>query len=879
MRWPVHRYAAFALTAAFLVAGGLRLGPFLALNPDSSEYLVRARSLAALEGDRDVSRPDRTAQLLRPPGVSLLMVPAAWISPYGVVAAKITLLVVVVPFVYVYLRFSALAAGEGGALAALALVLTSPFFLFYALDDFSQVPYLAVMIAAILVLDGAKPTDGRRWLVAGLLVGLAPLIRAIGLALVLPAVLLIVLGRPRRWRLAGASLAVMPSLLWVIRDELAGESVSYHGLAERVQALPGLSNIFSTAISNVPYYISELAALAFPTVWPAPDLMITCAGGPEPRLPGPAALVLGSAFFLLAAAGLWTERGRLRWLLVGYGVCYLGVLAAYPFKSERLLYGLAVLLLPYQIRAARRLLALAGSALGLGVSSPASATDDAARVPAAQGPIVHSRSLRQVIPGLTAWLMVAAMVVPQAALAARLAWTGAQFLAGPEGFYAKYENNLPSYYADWPSAGRYLAEHSPAYARVLTERHGLFLWSRRLQHHAHLSRYSAAMLSGHVGELKPQYLAVVEPTGDLPSRLALPTPQYRFERVYGRRGVGVYRIEPNREGTILTAGSYRTAIERLRERMQDDPDATVLRSRLIELLEADGQYAVVAELAEQRIDRGLGSVDDYLALANALMELGRYDESRRWWTAAAHLPGADQTAEGIRAGLAVLRQFEIRDGKSAAVEDRVGAGLMIVRGHLTVNRLEAALEASRKVLEIERQHPEGLYWQGAVLELLGRKAEARASFRGAAGQHHGGAQRKLLIAQWEEALVGASPVAIRYAARSDSGSGPTTRGPGRTVERVRRVDPKQVGDHVALAQLLGEDGFPGRALAVLVRAAERFADSPVAHQSLAAAYEFFGQWAEADAACRRALELSPDDATIRAQARRIREALAPPHIP
>lgn len=823
------------MTLAFLAGASLRLTPFSTITPDSGEYVVRARTLATLGQYRDVSRPDRSPRSLRPPGLSLLLLPAAWLSPYGVVAAKITVLLASLPLIYLFRRLAIQSAGAGPALAATAVLLTSPWLLFSATEVLSEVPYVAVVLAAICLLESADATHSWRWLAAGLLAGAAVLFRTAGWTFVLPFALVLAAGQPLRWRLAAAALALAPGALWLLRDQLTAEPRSYAWLAEEVQSSLGLSSMIGLLLSNASYYGSTMAMMWLPAAWPPDFLAHACAGGPEPRLPGTAALLLGALLWVLALVGLWAESGRRRYLLAGYAFCYMALLTLYPIKSDRLLWPLAVVLLIPQARGAAQLAKLAEHIL------PAPAT-------------------RRILLAVFA-AAVAALLIGQLPLGAPVASTAAEYWASPERFYAKYADHLPLHYRDWPSAGRYLSAQAPPYARILTPRHELFCWSKRLQQYVTLGSCSPPMLLDILSQFKPQYVVVGSSPNDPPYRTLVSNPFYLFKPVYSTRGVSIYQVEPNLAGVAPPLPSLSPVIRTLNDEARDPASSPQRRLELARLLEFDAHYPASAEVAESLARDGFHSLNLYLTLGHVLAEVGRYDEARRWLQSAALLPEAEFKPVWIRGGLSALRDYATRDNPAASPDQRVRAGLAIAMRHVNDYRFDAAVAAADAVLRIDPAHAQTLYWRGLALQYLGRQSEAMQDFNSAAAHGHKEAQRRFLLGQALHALETNTKLALDYQGQT------------------HQVDPAIPDDHLVVADALQSEGARGRALAVLARAAQRFPTSLLVHTRLAAAYESFGLWPDADRASRRALELAPRDPSLQSQAHRIHQALTPPAIP
>src|SRR5258706_2584401 len=80
----------FIVVAALFVFSGLAAITDVNLyTPDSTRYLVWAKSLASMSGLRDVTGPEAHRYVLNAPLYSLMLAPAAIFFPMNVIAAKV----------------------------------------------------------------------------------------------------------------------------------------------------------------------------------------------------------------------------------------------------------------------------------------------------------------------------------------------------------------------------------------------------------------------------------------------------------------------------------------------------------------------------------------------------------------------------------------------------------------------------------------------------------------------------------------------------------------------------------------------------------------------------------------------------------------------
>jgi 4-amino-4-deoxy-L-arabinose transferase-like glycosyltransferase len=205
-----------------------RHGPLL--SPDSVTYLSLARNLAAGRGYVDLTgRPNTTFA----PGFPALLALGQLV---GIAASTMARVVntasyaALVVLAWVLLRRHV--ASRGVALAATVLVVISPPLLNVSAHAWSEPLFCVVVLAFILVLEEAvSGTDPRRQLLfgvgAGLLAGVAFMVRYAGLILVPVGVIVLVLSlgtaRAKTQRIAAFVLAAAPlPAIWLLRNASSG---------------------------------------------------------------------------------------------------------------------------------------------------------------------------------------------------------------------------------------------------------------------------------------------------------------------------------------------------------------------------------------------------------------------------------------------------------------------------------------------------------------------------------------------------------------------------------------------------------------------------------------------------------------------------------
>ncbi|MBI5463634.1 MAG: glycosyltransferase family 39 protein, partial [Ignavibacteriales bacterium] len=210
----------------FAAAGILSLNHMLIYTPDSARYLAWANSLAQFRGYIDLTVPEPARYVVHAPLYPALLVPAAWIAPTSILAAKIaTLLFGTLTLAVFFLWMKTNVEWRLALGAAIALSLNS-FMLIYSTQVLSEVPFfLCIVIAFWLtqdVIEKANRPPMVGWREIGLVAAVvaAIFLREVGLTLVMA--MLVVLVLHKRYRTAGIlfGISVLFSMAWFVRNEI-----------------------------------------------------------------------------------------------------------------------------------------------------------------------------------------------------------------------------------------------------------------------------------------------------------------------------------------------------------------------------------------------------------------------------------------------------------------------------------------------------------------------------------------------------------------------------------------------------------------------------------------------------------------------------------
>jgi len=333
-----------------------------------------ARALAGGLGYRIASLPGAPPEVHYPPLFPLLLA-AVWrlvpAFPSNLVALKAVPLlaalglVLLLPRYLVRIGVAPLAAGITALLTALA-----PLTLRYATAVVSELPFMLLLVATLLLVERAAEPDRPvgRAAIAGAVAGLAMLTRLVGVALVVGGALTLVRRGERRRAQAfalAAGLVLVPWLTWLVAQPDAGLALGYLGeleqrgltgpreLLEHLAALPAITTLVTIpgladvarpappAVAGLLYLLGVAAlvlvlrgpaaievglSLALAVAWPlfqpryvvpfAPLLLGALLSKVVPAGAGPARRAAGGAVGLtllaLALAGQWTTLAQVR---------------------------------------------------------------------------------------------------------------------------------------------------------------------------------------------------------------------------------------------------------------------------------------------------------------------------------------------------------------------------------------------------------------------------------------------------------------------------------------------------------------------------------------------------------------------------------------
>jgi tetratricopeptide (TPR) repeat protein len=751
-----------ALLGAFALLAAFRLNGFCLLEPDSPEYLFGARSLASLDGYREIDRPGEPIHTLRPPGLPLLLVPLSWIVPYSVVGAKLIVLAFALAAIFLTLRLAARDSPAWGAVAAGLAVATSPYSLLHATEIVTEFPYIACSFTALLVMTRSAERPSRRDVaVAAVCLAALPFIRTIGLALVLSVVVWIALDRTRRsfWPAPAAALAA--SGVWMVRNAIVGGPSYFGAIAAELGRL-GPWAFAAKSAGAVGFYGARFLDVLLPGVRPGRPLYERMAVGGTPDLGGLYGLgvALGLAFVAAAALGVWSRRRTDGTLIALYVPAFLLVLAIYPPRHERLTWPLVP---------------LAWAFIPAGLSKLA-------------------RPLRA-----AALTLVAALVLWQGAASLAMAKDNLAWARGGDLFYT--ERVPPIYFADWRAAGTWLREHAPPHVRVLTRHSDVGFTSGLVQERVRFEELPPQAWRARLAKLHARFLVVPASVFGkfFPFDLLASDPAYAYALRWKQRDVAVVEVLPNRSGRVTAAATDASITTAACDRAAAEPRRVDLSTRCAELLAATGRRDAAITRLRALADRGDADVRETIALGQLLLSAGRADDAATAFRKASDLPEAELLEQVIERGR-VSAERRIA-AKGLAAREQAQAAIERGRAFMDALRWKEAGAEIDDALTLAPDDPDALHAAGDLATRLGAydRASRLLGAAGARGDKRAAAQGAALADALtvEASLATATPAAIVRAAAFWAGDG----SPGRALDILERADATLPGEREIEAPL------------------------------------------------------------------------------
>jgi tetratricopeptide (TPR) repeat protein len=662
-------------------------------------------------------------------------------------------------------------APELAGLWALLLVASSPYALLHATEIATECPYLAISMAAIVLITRRGAPGKRDVALLAVLLSFLPFLRTIGLALIAAVALWCFLDRSRRVWLPAPAVAAVVTLVWMLRNRMAG-GPTYFGSVAAELSRSHLSGFLAKAASAVGYYASRLTDVLLPGVFPGRPLYerMTLGGAPD----------LGGAWGLgwlavLAAVGLavwggWMRRREDGALIGLYALLFLAILAIYPPKHERLTWPLVPLVW-----------ALAPAGLSW----------------------IKARWV-----GVAAMSLAALVIVWQTSSSFAMVRDNLAFTRGGDAFYVG--RVPPLYFADWQAAGAWLHAHAAKGDVLLTRHSDVGFTSGLLQESIRFEELPPAAWRKRIAALSARWLVV--PTSlygkFFPLELSGSDPAYVYETVWKGNDVAVLSVAPNRKGIVLPVPAPEPeAISACEAAAAREPGRTDLTVRCAELLAQSGKRAEAIARLRALAAREGADVRSVVALAQMLVQDGQAAEAAAAYRKARGLPESDLLERTIEGGLRLSDELAAAQGLDKGVRARTLT--LRARDRMAGLRWQEAYALLNDALAFGPDDPVVLAAAGDWMVRTGQYAAALGYYRHAGtfgdedARAKGEALRRALDA--ELAGEGALPADVMAAAEFWAGDG----APGRALSILEGAARTHPGDALLASRLADVRDFYG----------------------------------------------------------------------
>lgn len=668
-RRPPPSLGAWALIAALLAThaalSGLLFHDGLLLNPDSAEYLIGARSLSKGLGYRNLSEP-RMPVLSRPPGTSAVLTPVVGVLGYDIYASKALLLALGTLSILALWLWTRRMVGEPLAIALAAWLAASPITCAIDAEVLSEIPFTLWTVTLGLLLAGTPAVfaERRRLIAIGLCALAAEKTRSAGIVL-WPALFAWGWLQPKRG----------PTLVWILAmlalSGLVGTAIGSNESGSRFYGIH-LREIFRREdewgvriLSAVRHYGQAPAGFWWPPAWPDANHFLPnrSLGAWETQ----AAVLVGLATWLLALVG-WSRRraaaprGEALFVAV-YALGTFAMLLLWP-RMTRLVYPLVFLSMGYvavalaAIRPRFLVLALLLATIGVNAAYCALAIRDRT----ALGAGTHE-----------------------------------------------------------PQTGHWLREHSPEWARVVAADQSLFLYSRRFQStRGNTDQFVGTLLDLNRAIVNSSSLYVRLPFLSF-DPLTQFNPSFHFEPVVEEEaGVNLWRIEPNRTGTVA---------ESLKEYRRRAAECQRRRDNAVPLPETE---QLLREFLDTIPPTEFMATIGWLRLGDIVLRQKKFDEAIACYEKAREGQSADLFGGTIRASIEVARGMAKAEDPSGPPAERAHYLSVLALGHKEMGRWGEALDSVDASIELAPWRPDAHVFRGLVLRVLGETDAARNEAKKAA---------------------------------------------------------------------------------------------------------------------------------------------------
>ncbi len=851
---PVPRLHKYSILLLLVIFSGMILARWNQLyfyTPDSGRYVTMATSLVNGTGYREIDTPGEPLYSHRPPGMSVLLAPAALIAPYNVLLAKATVwLSSLALLAMLYLYIISLLKPETDqsttvktstywtALIITGLIAVNPYTLFFSTLVMSEIPFMACSLAILYVVALRPEHPGRGQLIIfTILIIFLPFLRTIGILMILSAGIWAVFRKARWPWLIGVSGSILASGLWMVRNASIGKS-GYTSIALGELQSQGIAGTLIRMIQRITSHYDHLSQQLLPNMPESQPRYSALILDNISYLPGPGRLYLflAAMLILISIYGMLNCRRQGGMIALGYLVLSLAALSLWPWMQPRFTFPLIPIILAY--------------------------------LPA--GYIAFANHFQFSRPLLRMALVGACSVVVlyfvsiQIKTDYQLIHANLKMLSDPRHFYS---HQMPgSSFSHWTAAGQWINQNSEAHSRIIARQSATATTAQRYQKLAFFDVISAEKLHQIIQQFHANYLVTLNKNHGLIFSWYLLDEDlvYHLNPVYDEQGVMVIKIEPNRSGTIRE--KYYSADESLilaRKAYEKFPHRSYLQSGLAGELFNSGHYEEEIEFIRKLQQNNIRDVNLSFLLGWSYIKTKQYEKAIHEFEVALSTPGQKLIRTNLLQGIHIAQQAladkyntdsKQSDSANQSEEKKLKSATQYWN-NCQINKLERYLIKSLEAGELQPEFHAALCTLLAKVYLVKNNNSAAVEQLNLAVTSGGSEASEILnmLEREERVEILFKNIQTNHEVKSEHNSADTLQ------------------DVLTLAEWYQEFGVPGKALDLLERANTLIPNQPELLKLLLQQQLFYSLVTEADATLKQLNKLTPEDSQLKEAAREVEE--------
>ncbi|WP_299467338.1 hypothetical protein [uncultured Gimesia sp.] len=705
-----HKTGIIALLVLFSGMAVARWNQLYFFTPDSARYVIMAKSLVNGSGYRQIDTPGEPLYAHRPPGMSLLLTPAAFVAPYNILLAKATVLLTALALLILLYQYicrlqepakvlenQPVPKFYGPALLITFLVAINPYTLFFSTIVMSEIPFMACSLAILSLLAVRQDHPGKKDLIlfSALLIFL-PFLRTVGIALVLAVGLWAVISRKRWPWLTGVACSLLASGIWMYRNS-ALEKSGYTSVALQEIKSQGISGTLLSIFERCTTHYESFCQKLFPDMPGIAPRYARMILDENSFLPGPVwlFLTLGALILGLSFYGMLKRRDQGGTVALWYIILSLGMLSLWPWIQQRFTLPLVPVVLAF--------------------------------VPAGWNAFVRhiavSRPQTRKTLILTCSILFAIFCGWQIKTDYRLMSANLRMVTQSDQFYN--DQLPPNQFSNWLAAGDWIRQNTSPESRLITRRADVATTGQRYQMLNFFETTNADKLHWDIQNFSANYLVTFsrETVSAFPWHLLDEDLVYRMTPVYDDQGVMILKLEPNRSGTIRQEyWNDDDSLKIARNAIEKFPHRLSFQVALTQQLFEAGHYAELIAYVENLQQQKIEDVRLTNLLAWSYNKTKRYQKAIHEFERAFSMPDQKMLHRDLMQGITLaqskLESSDHSGGTQPQTRDQTeNQDLKLAAMYLRLSQID---KAERLLLKALKTDPHYLNGQPELHTLLAR---------------------------------------------------------------------------------------------------------------------------------------------------------------